>query len=161
MLWEDDDIEPKAKRAVGRPVENPFTSPEVEGDFARRGKAMVDLYYRPGQDGANTRHDFVFDERHCMSKTQFWGIIYIYYSEDKKLIRKNIQGFINAVQRHFGASVASDRGAISRNVSMQLGMHVHFKHADVFSRDDRDSRTSAKYRKMYLAITKIWEEQGL
>lgn len=161
MLWEDDEIEPKAKRAVGRPVENPFPSLECEEDFARRGKAMIDLYYQPGADGANTRHDFVFDERHRMSKTHFWGIVYIYYTEDKKLIRKNIQGFLNAVQRHFGASVASDRGAISRNVSMQLSMHVHFKHGDVLSRDCDNTKTLIRYRKMYLAITKFWEEQGL
>lgn len=160
MLWEDDDIAPKAKRAVGRPVENPFASAEVEEDFARRGAAMIDLYYRPGLDGANTRHDFVFDERHCMSKTQFWSIIYIYYITSHRIVKPNLQGFLSAVQRHFGTAVASDRAAISRNVNSQLSMHVNYKHGDVLARDNDDSRTLRRYRSMYLGVTKFWEQLG-
>jgi len=140
---------------VGRPVENPFTSPECEEEFVRRGEAMIGLYYRP-QPGK--RSDFVFDTHHTMSKTQFWAIIYLYYLKEKGLVG-NVQGYMNRVQIHFGTEVASDRGAVHRNIFSQNQLEVTLsKSPELKTESQRMQRQ--RYREQYLFVTALWENQN-
>jgi len=138
-------------------MDNPFLTKESEEDFIRRGQSMISLYYKPGDPGAKTRKDFEFEGGRKMSKTQFWGIIYIYYTEQLKAVSINLQGFLNIVQAHFGASVASDRTAIMRNVALQHSFFVHLKHS--FEFDGSKGRDQKKYRSQYQFVVRRWEEK--
>lgn len=156
-IWTEDDEEtytPKVKHtAVGRPVENPFESPEVEEEFARRGKAMIELYYKPS--GPDTRKDFVFGPGRDMSKTLFWALVYIYYTRAVKQMKENLQGFLSAVQAHFGTDVASDRTSICRSVKMLEPLSVHNKHIGDLSGSAGERQK--KYRSYYQYVIRRWE----
>ena len=154
MLWsEDDNFEPKAKRAVGRPVENPFLSTEIEEDFVRRGEAMLRLYYKEG--GPNTRQNFVFGPNRCMSKTLFWAIIFLYYVTQKQS-QNNLQGFLNAILLHFGSKVTSDRTSICQCVGLLNHLTANMKYS--FELDGAEGKQQAKYRGYYQYVVKRWQE---
>lgn len=154
MLWTDDkDNEPKAKRAVGRPVENPFLSAETEEDFICRGEAMLKLYYKEGEP--STRHNFVFGPNRGMSKTLFWSIIFIYYTTEKHMLN-NLQGFLFAITRHFGGKVTSDRTSISKCVKLLNILAVNYKHSCELS--GTAGKQQELYRSYYQFVVKRWEE---
>lgn len=154
MPWIDDDITPKVKRTVGRPLENPFLSPESEEEFVLRGNAMLERYYRP--NGSNTRQDFVFGPCRTMSKTHFWATVFIYYVEEKGM-KNNLQGFLHAVQRHFGASVASDRAGIHKNICMQRSLEVTLQ-TSLSCKNPAELNAQRKYRAMYRFLVNCWEQ---
>ncbi len=154
MLWTDDeDITPKAKRAVGRPVENPFCSTESEEEFFCRGEAMLRLYYKEG--GPNTRHDFLFGPDRGMSKTLFWSIIFLYYTTEKNM-QNNLQGFLFAITRHFGAKVTSERTSISKCVKLLDKLTANYKHS--FELSGAKGKQQAMYRSYYQYVVKKWNE---
>ena len=153
MLWtDDDDLMPKAKRAVGRPVENPFLSAEIEEDFVRRGEAMLRLYYKEG--GPNTRHNFVFGPDRAMSKTLFWSIIFVYYNTEK-LLRNNVQGYLNVILLHFDPKVTSDRTSICQSVGLLNRLTANLKHC--FEQKGADERKQKEYRAKYQFVVKLWK----
>ncbi len=78
------------------------------------------------------------------------------YTEDKKLLRKNLQGFLNAVIRHFGPAVVSDRAGIEKNIGSQLRMHVCFKHA--FADSNCPDTVRDRLCKQYQFVVHRWEE---
>lgn len=154
MIWRDDEeITPKTKRAVGRPVENPFCSTESEEEFVRCGEAMLRLYYKEG--GPNTRHDFVFGPSRDMSKTLFWSIIFLYYTTEKHM-QNNLQGFLFAITRHFGAKVTSDRTSISKCVKLLNKLTANFKHS--FELSGAAGKQQEMYRSYYQYVVKKWNE---
>lgn len=154
MRWiDEDELTPKAKRAVGRPVENPFLSAEIEEDFVRRGEAMLRLYYKEG--GPNTRHNFVFGLNRSMSKTLFWSIIFVYYVTDNQL-RNNVQGYLNAIRLHFDAKVVSDRTSICQCVGSLNRLTAYLKHSCELG--GALGRQQAEYRGYYQYVVKKWQE---
>jgi len=153
MFWDDDDITPKTKRSVGRPLENPFPSEEVEEEFVSRGASMIERFYHPA--GPNTRLDFVFGPGGAMSKTLFWSLVFIYYVQ-KKGMKNNIQGYLSAVQRHFGAAVASDRAGITKKIAFLDNYYVHCIATHPMS--GAEGRVQEKLRKQYQYIVRRWEE---
>lgn len=154
MSWTDDDNTPqKAKRAVGRPVENPFLSPEIEEDFVRRGEAMLKLYYKEG--GPNTRLNFVFGPGRAMSKTLFWSIIFVYYYYEKQL-RNNVQGYLNVILLHFDPKVTSDRTSICQSVGLLARLSAH--NVDGGTVTGTTGKQQVKYRGYYQFVVKRWQE---
>ena len=154
MPWTDnEDITPKAKRAVGRPMENPFLSTETEEDFVRRGEAMLKLYYKEG--GPNTRQNFVFGPNRSMSKTLFWSIIFVYYVTQKQL-RNNVQGFLHVLLLHFDPRVTSDRTSICQSVGLLNRLAAHMKHS--CDLDGADGRKQQEYRAKYQFVVRLWGE---
>lgn len=154
MIWTNEDsITPKTKRAVGRPVENPFLSAEIEEDFVRRGEAMLTLYYKEG--GPNTRQNFVFGPGRAMSKTLFWSIIFVYYVTEKRL-RENVQGFLHALLLHFDPKVTSDRTSICQSVGLLNRLAANMKHC--FELSGADGRKQKEYRAKYQFVVKLWQE---
>lgn len=154
MNWSDDENpEPKAKRAVGRPVENPFLSAEIEEDFVRRGEAMLGLYYKDG--GPNTRQNFVFGPGRGMSKTLFWSIIFVYYVTEKRL-HNNLQGYLNAILQHFDPKVTSDRTSLSQSVGLLTRLAANMKHS--FELTGADGKKQHEYRAKYQFVVKLWQE---
>ena len=156
MPWIDDnDLTPKAKRAVGRPVENPFHSTEIEEDFVRRGEAMIKLYYI--DRGPKARINFVFDPGHDMSKTLFWSIIFVYYLTTKQ-VDNNLQGFLNTILLHFDPKVTSDRTSLCQCVGMLTRLYVNTKYSFELDHDNQNSREQKKYRDRYQYVVKKWQE---
>lgn len=153
MIWRNEDIEPKAKRAVGRPVENPFCSTESEEDFVRRGEAMLRQYYKEG--ALNTKQNFVFGPGRKMSKTLFWSIIFIYYINEKQM-HNNLQGYLFAIHRHFGTQIASDRTGISKCVKLLNALTVNFRHSCELS--GAAGKQQEEYRISYQDVIRMWEE---
>ncbi len=154
MPWTDEDeLTPKAKRAVGRPVENPFLSAEIEEDFVRRGEAMLRLYYKEG--GPNTRHNFVFGPNRGMSKTLFWSIIFVYYVTENQL-RNNVQGYLNTIRLHFSAKVVSDRTSICQCVGSLNRLTAYLKHSCELVGAHRMQQ--AEYRAKYQLVVKLWRD---
>lgn len=154
MLWtEDEDLEPKAKRAVGRPVENPFLSAETEEDFVCRGEAMLRLYYKEG--GPSTRHNFVFGPNRGMSKTLFWSIIFVYYVTEKRM-RNNVQGYLNAILLHFDAKVVSDRTSLCQSVGLLLRLTANLKYSCEL--EGAEGKKQKEYRSKYQFVVKLWQE---
>lgn len=154
MPWTDEDeLTPKAKRSVGRPVENPFLSAEIEEDFVRRGEAMLRLYYKEG--GPNTRHNFVFGPNRGMSKTLFWSIIFVYYVTENQL-RNNVQGYLNTIRLHFDAKVASDRTSICQCVGSLNRLTAYLKHSCELV--GADGKAQKEYRAKYQLVVKLWRE---
>lgn len=155
MPWIDDnDLTPKAKRAVGRPVENPFHSTEIEEDFVRRGEAMLKLYYK--DKGPKTRLNFVFDPDHDMSKTLFWSIIFVYYLSTKQ-VDNNLQGFLNTILLHFDPKVTSDRTSLCQSVGMLTRLYVNTKISFELNQDFEKSKEQKKYREKYQYVVKLWQ----
>ena len=156
MSWSDaEDFEHKAKRAVGRPVENPFLSAEIEEEFVRRGEAMLRLYYQ--EEGPGTKQNFVFGPDRGMSKTLFWSIIFVYYVTEKQL-RNNVQGYLNAVVLHFGPRVVSDRTSICQCVGLLNRLTANMKHVGVL--EGAEGRKQRAYRAKYQTVVKLWKEVG-
>ena len=156
MIWdEDENFEPKAKRSVGRPVENPFPSPEVEAEFVSRGQAMIDLYYHPA--GPNTRHDFVFSPRHAMSKTLFWSLVFIHYV-NRRQMKRNLQGFLATIHQHFGTQVVSDRTSLAKSVKSLDRFNVHQMRMNEL--DGYDGRRQKSLRSQYQYVMNRWEAQS-
>lgn len=156
MPWIDDnDLTPKAKRAVGRPVENPFHSTEIEEDFVRRGEAMIKLYYI--DRGPKARINFVFDPGHDMSKTLFWSIIFVYYLTTKQM-DNNLQGFLNTILLHFDPKVTSDRTSICQCVGMLTRLAANFKHIYDYELEGVNGKEQKKYRVKYQHVVKLWQE---
>ena len=154
MLWtEDEDLEPKAKRAVGRPVENPFLSAETEEDFVCRGEAMLRLYYKEG--GPSTRHNFVFGPNRGMSKTLFWSIIFVYYVTEKRM-RNNVQGYLNAILLHFDPKVVSDRTSLCQSVGLLLRLTANLKYSCEL--EGAEGKKQKEYRSKYQFVVKLWQE---
>lgn len=154
MLWtEDEDLEPKAKRAVGRPVENPFLSAETEEDFVCRGEAMLRLYYKEG--GPSTRHNFVFGPNRGMSKTLFWSIIFVYYVTEKRM-RNNVQGYLNAILLHFDAKVVSDRTSLCQSVGLLLRLTANLKYSCEL--EGAEGKKQKEYRSKYQFVVNLWQE---
>lgn len=154
MPWsEDDSLEPKTKRAVGRPVENPFLSAEIEEDFVCRGEAMLTRYYIEG--GPNTRQNFVFGPGRAMSKTLFWSIIFVYYVTEKRL-RNNVQGYLHVLRLHFDPKVTSDRTSICQSVGLLNRLTAHMKHS--FELTGANGRKQQEYRAKYQVVVKLWQE---
>ena len=154
MSWtEDESMEPRAKRAVGRPVENPFLLPEAEEDFVRRGEAMLRLYYKEG--GPNTRLNFVFGPERAMSKTQFWSIIFVYLVTQKQL-RNNVQGYLHVILQHFDPKVTSDRSSICQCVGLLDKLTANLKHS--FELSGADGKKQREYRAKYQFVVKLWQE---
>ena len=154
MLWtEDEDFEPKAKRAVGRPVENPFLSAETEEDFVCRGEAMLRLYYKEG--GPSTRHNFVFGPNRGMSKTLFWSIIFVYYVTEKRM-RNNVQGYLNAILLHFDAKVVSDRTSLCQSVGLLLRLTANLKYSCEL--EGAEGKKQKEYRSKYQFVVNLWQE---
>lgn len=154
MLWtEDEDLEPKAKRAVGRPVENPFLSAETEEDFVCRGEAMLRLYYKEG--GPSTRHNFVFGPNRGMSKTLFWSIIFVYYVTEMRM-RNNVQGYLNAILLHFDAKVVSDRTSLCQSVGLLLRLTANLKYSCEL--EGAEGKKQKEYRSKYQFVVKLWQE---
>jgi len=89
-----------------------------------------------------------------MSKTQFWAIVYIYCTEQHS-VHHNLQGFISAVQRHFGPSVISDRASVHKNVNMQQSLYVTFTEA--FTLTGADGRAQERYRMQYRFVVRRWQ----
>ena len=154
MPWlQDDELMPKAKRAVGRPVENPFLSAEMEEDFIRRGEAMLKLYYKEG--GPSTRQNFVFGPNRGMSKTLFWSIIFVYYVTEKQM-RNNVQGYLNTILLHFDPKVTSDRTSLCQSVGLLNRLTAYLKHSCEL--EGADGRAQKEYRAKYLLVVKLWRE---
>lgn len=154
MLWtEDEDFEPKAKRAVGRPVENPFLSAETEEDFVCRGEAMLRLYYKEG--GPSTRHNFVFGPNRGMSKTLFWSIIFVYYVTEKRM-RNNVQGYLNAILLHFDAKVVSDRTSLCQSVGLLNRLTANLKYSCEL--EGAEGKKQKEYRSKYQFVVNLWQE---
>lgn len=151
--WTDEDITPKVKRAVGRPVENPFLLAETEEEFVRRGQAMLRLYYKEG--GPNTRHNFVFGPNRGMSKTLFWSIIFVYYNMEK-LLRNNVQGYLNTILLHFDPKVVSDRTSICQSVGLLNRLAANMKHSCELT--GADGRKQQEYRAKYQFVVRLWKE---
>lgn len=156
MCWTDDDITPKAKRAVGRPVENPFLSAEIEEDFVRRGEAVLRLYYKEG--GPNTRQNFVFGPNRAISKTLFWSIIFVYYNVEEKM-RNNVQGFLNVILLHFNPKVTSDRTSICQSVGLLVRLKAYMVDGGIVT--GTTGRQQEKYRGYYRYVVRLWQEVSL
>lgn len=154
MPWTDkDELTPKAKRAVGRPVENPFLSAEIEEDFVCRGEAMLRLYYKEGDP--STRHNFVFGPNRGMSKTLFWSIIFVYYVTEKRM-RNNVQGYLNAILLHFDAKVVSDRTSLCQSVGLLLRLTANLKYSCEL--EGAEGKKQKEYRSKYQFVVKLWQE---
>ena len=153
-IWTDiDEAQPKAKRAAGRPVENPFCSAQSEEDFVRRGEAMIVRYHRPG--GPNKKHDFVFSPNRDMSKTLFWSIIFLYLVKTKA-IRNNLQGYLNAILEHFGPQICSDRTSVCKSVGLMNRLSAQYTNID--NLEGKEGEKQAKYRSMYKYVVNRWKE---
>ena len=151
---------PKAKRAVGRPVENPFLSAEMEEDFIRRGEAMLKLYYKEGglnykEGGPSTRQNFVFGPNRGMSKTLFWSIIFVYYVTEKQM-RNNVQGYLNTILLHFDPKVTSDRTSLCQSVGLLNRLTAYLKHSNELVGAHR--KQQEEYRAKYQLVVKLWRE---
>ena len=154
MIWlEEENFEPKVKRAVGRPMESPFCSAESEREFIRCGKAMLEQYYRPG--GENTRKDFVFNKEYALSKTSFWSFIYIYYVSEKHM-QDNLQGFLSIIRLNFGDKVSSERTTLSKSLKMLEGLSVQFKHS-MYGTTPSMQRAQDTQRSHYQYVVKRWK----
>lgn len=156
MIWiEGEGFELKEKRTVGRPLESPFCSKESEEEFIRRGKAMLELYYRPGGD-SKTRKDFVFNAGYAMSKTSFWSFIYLYYRLEHQM-HDNLQGFLSVIRLNFGEKVSSDRTTLLKCVKMFDEHAVQFKNScEKESKAEKDVQDTL--RSHYQYVVKRWKD---
>lgn len=154
MVWIDDDIERKSRHKVGRPTENPFPSTKMEEDFVVRGRRVLELYY---VDDPASKTNLHFEETKQLSKTSFWSFLFIYYLNEKH-IRNNVQGFYQAVVKHFGKSVTPDRGSIAKCVQKFNVYNVHHKYSISNRMSMADQRAQEKYRHQYQYVVELWEK---
>lgn len=143
---------PKEKRGVGRPAENPFASEESEMDFIRRADAMIKLYFQQGE--TSQKKDFNFGSGRTMSKTLFWSFIFIYYEHSKDMLY-NIQGFLNIVQEHFGANVASDRTSICKKISMLNRLYIQYP--EYSNLRGESLKLQERYLPIYKYLIRKWD----
>lgn len=153
MIWTDDDNLVREKRKPGRPEVNPFPSTEMEEDFARRGRRMLDLYWR--DTGSNAKANLFFTATRHMSKTLFWSMIYLYLTQHGMM--PNLLGYLSAVQKHFGSEVACDRASVAKKVAMLEKLRVQYKHLADELLSPADQRASRQYRPKYEYIVQLWE----
>lgn len=139
------------KRHPGRPLKNPFPSPEVEEDFSVRGKKMVELYF--DNSDPNSRKNFRLPNQLKMSKTNFWSMIYIYYTEEKGL-GENIKGYHDALLEHFGLGVAADRSSLNECINNLR--HLSITNQDPGHSNKSDVKAHKKDRTIYLAVIRLW-----
>lgn len=151
--WDEDDRPIRENsHKVGRPEVNPFPSDEVEKDFVVRGHKMIELYWN---DEPNTKTNFQFSPSKRMSKTCFWTMIYIYHM-DQKGLRENHQGFIAAINKHFGLQYSTDNRDLGRKMK-EFNENIYITH-HLVSSNTKTANKQEKYRSQYRYIIRKWEE---
>lgn len=83
---------------------------EAEEDFLRRARLFIERYYK--EDTVNPRLNYVFTPEYCLSKTEVWACIYLYYTYED-IMNNNDSAFVKKIQTTFGVKVISDRSSIN------------------------------------------------
>jgi len=89
-----------------------------------------------------------------MSKTLFWSFIFIYYEHSKDMLY-NIQGFLNIVQEHFGANVASDRTSICKKISMLNRLYIQYP--EYSNLRGESLKLQERYLPIYKYLIRKWD----